>query len=144
MSDSIPFFANYLKTMIETNKGTLGVVDVYYGDQNKIPRTPTTCVDTGEKQRQLNGAPRRTENNITIYVVVYHYKVGSSEENQLGADNLAEAHETLIHADPQMGSNAIHSLVTSIEAGFAQRGRDTYRASRLTVEIRSQSQLPAP
>lgn len=69
MSDSLYDMGKYLQQLIEGAKGGLNISDVYYGDQEKIPRVPTACVDTGSKQRELNGAPRRTMVDMESYVL---------------------------------------------------------------------------
>jgi hypothetical protein len=135
--------ADFLEALLETNKGALGLQDVFYGDQNRIPRTPTACVDPGEKRRQLNGAPRRTQLDIVIYILVYHNAVTNVEVLAKTNDKLSEDIETVIHVDAQMGGLLIDSMVTNIEFGYASRGKTLYRVSRLTVEGRSQAQLPS-
>lgn len=143
MSTSLPEYVQYGVDLVTGQKVPLRISDVYYGDQTKIPRTPTVCVDAGGKRRELNGAPRRTLVVIEFYVFVYHYKVGSTSTNQKEADQLAEQLETLFHADAQMGGLAIDSLVTSIDSGYAERSRELFRSSRLTIEARQQEQLPS-
>lgn len=140
-STSIPEYTDYLVTLLEG--GSLGLTDVYYGDQTNIPRTPSACVDSGEKGRELNGAPRRMMVTLEVYILIYHFKVDSAESNQRNADLLAEATEDLVHQDAKMGDRAIHSFVKRVESGYAVRGRDTFRASRMTVEIMQQEQLPS-
>jgi hypothetical protein len=135
--------ADFLEALLETNKGALGLQDVFYGDQNRIPRTPTACVDPGEKRRQLNGAPRRTQLDIVIYILVYHNAVTNVEVLAKTNDKLSEDIENVIHLDAQMGGLLIDSMVTNIEFGYASRGKTLYRVSRLTVEGRSQAQLPS-
>lgn len=134
--------ADYLKTLIETNRTSLGLADVYYGDQNNIPRTPSACVDPGGKDRGLNGAPRRTLVTLTNYVLIYHNKMTSTEIIRREDDQRAEAIEKLIHQDSQMGGLVIDSMVTGIESGYLMRERTMFRASRLTIEAHVQEMLP--
>jgi hypothetical protein len=121
----------------------LGLAQVYFGDQQNIPLTPVACVDPGGKSRALDGAPRRTLTVMTNYVLVYHYEVKSLQDVREDAERLAEAVETLIHADPYMTDSVVHSLVTSVESGYLSRRNSLYRASRLTVEATVQAQLPS-
>jgi hypothetical protein len=132
----------YLQNLIESNKASLGVQDVYYGDQANIPRTPTVCMEPGEKTRSPNGVPRRTLVTITNYLIVYHSEVASMQTVRLEDDQLAEAIETLVHTDATMGGLVIDSLVASVESGYLQRARAMFRASRLTVSATVQEQLP--
>lgn len=134
----------YLQELIEANKTGLALGDkVYYGDQEKIPFTPTVCVEAGDKRRELNGAPRRVMTPMISYILVYASKVGETGENRLTADRLSEQIETLIHANRTLDGRVIHSLVTAIEFGYLMRGNSLFRTSRLTVEGRQQVQLPS-
>lgn len=128
-------------------KTALQIQDVYYGDQERLPRTPAVCVEPGEKVRELNGAPRRTLITFTNYIIVYHNPVKNATVIREEDDQRAEAIERFIHADPYFADGSgndqvIDSLVTSIESGYQMRANTLFRASRLTVEARNQEQLP--
>jgi hypothetical protein len=142
MSDSLVTFGQYIYDMLVQNQTPLGLEAVFYGDQIKIPVTPTACVDTGTKARAYDGVPRRTMNQVTGYVIVYHSLVQDIQKTRKEVDQLAEAIETLIHADSTFAGNFIDTLVTQIESGYMNRSQVQYRSSRLTVTGRSQSQLP--
>lgn len=143
-SSSLVDMGNYLITLMQANVATFNctVDDIYYGDQSSFPRTPSFCMDPGTKQRELNGAPRRTLVTLTNYVIIYHNPVTSMQTVREQDDQMAEALEALIHADAQMGGLVIDSLVTSIESGYLMRGKSMYRASRLTVQATQQDMLP--
>lgn len=143
LTNELKPFAEFLETLLVNNQGSLGLADIYYGDQNRIPRTPTACVDPGEKRRDLNGIPRRTDIRLTVYILLYHNPINAIETITRQSDALAEDIETLIHMDAQMGGLVIDSMVTTIEFGYQTRGNNLYRVSRLTVEGRSQVQLPS-
>jgi hypothetical protein len=150
LTDSLKVFSEYLESLLNTNGGPLGLATqpdgtpaVYYGDQSRIPVTPTACVDPGEKRQTLNGAPRRVEINFTTYILLYHNPVKGVETLTKESDAIAEAIEDVIHTDAQMGGIVVHSLVSVIEYGYQTRGNTLYRVSRLTVEGRSQVQLPS-
>lgn len=133
---------NYLVQLMKDNQVDLTLADVFYGDQSNIPRTPTACMDPGGKNRELNGAPRRSLVTITNYIIVYHNKMQGTEKIRLEDDQRAEAIEALIHTDSTMGGLVIDSMVTGIESGYLMRERTMFRASRLTVEARVQEMLP--
>jgi hypothetical protein len=145
-TDSFYVFAKALQAIAEANKDELGIVDIWYGDQKQIPRTPTLCVVADGKTREIEGAPRRSRNTLKCYLVLYHSKIQDVQRNSEEVDQLAEALETKVHADPTMGGLVIHSLVTSIDAGEITRLVNTtttmFRASRLTVEGLSKTLLP--
>lgn len=143
LTNNIVPFAEFLDTLLETNKVALGLAAVFYGDQNRIPVTPTACVDPGEKRRELNGAPRRTSIVLTAYILIYHNPVKNVETIARESDAISEAVEAKIHESAQMGGIVIDSLVTVVEYGYQNKNNTLYRVSRLTVEGRSQAQLPS-
>jgi hypothetical protein len=144
LTDSLVTVSKYIETMLSSNAVALNLEDVFYGDQQRIPRTPAACVESGEKRRALKGAPRMTLVDITTYVIVYHYKLKSVQEIREDNDLLAEAIETLVHSDCKLGGYVIDSMVTSVESGYQMKGNSLFRASRLTIEARSQVLLPLP
>jgi hypothetical protein len=144
LTDSLVTVSKYIETMLSSNAVALNLEDVFYGDQQRIPRTPAACVESGEKRRTLKGAPRMTLVDITTYIIVYHYKLKSVQEIREDNDLLAEAIETLVHSDCKLGGYVIDSMVTSVESGYQMKGNSLFRASRLTIEARSQVLLPLP
>lgn len=143
LTNNLKPVAEFLETLLETNKVALGLADVWYGDQNRIPRTPAACIDPGEKRRTLNGAPRRTQVDMIVYILVYHNPVTSVETIAKTTDGLTESIEEKIHLDATMGGLLIDSMVSTVEYGYQTRNNTLYRVSRLTVEGRSQVQLPS-
>jgi hypothetical protein len=142
-NDSYVDMAKFLEALLVTNRVSLGLSAVFFGDQANVPSTPTACVDPGGKSRTLNGAPRRTLVTLTNYVIIYHYEVKSLQQVREDADRLAETVETLIHSDSFMGDSVLDSLVIAVESGYLSRRNSLYRASRLTVEATVQAQLPS-
>lgn len=139
--------AKDIQARLEGQKVAFGLTDVFYGDQDKIPRTPAICVEPGDKTRNLNGLPRRTEVNMTVYLILYHYQLESIQVVREDNDTLAEQIEDFLHQDPQLRDNlgnatVIDSLVTRIESGYQQKRNSLFRASRMSFEARSQDQLP--
>lgn len=142
LTDSIVVVTDYIYNKLVAAKTALAVADVWYGDQVDIPRTPALCVEPGPKNRVLHGVPRRSEVNFSTYILVYHGEIRSVETNRRECDLLAEAVELLIHQDPRLGDNVIHSMATSVDPGYANRAAGLYRVSRIVVESLSQVQLP--
>lgn len=141
---SIVEMVKYLETLLSNNATELGIEAVYYGDQNKLPVTPAVCVESGNKQRELAGAPRVTKVTLTCYVIIYFDKVVNNSDNAEAADTLAESIEALIHKDSAMGDRVIDSLVVTLESGYQKKLDTLYRASRLTVEAHVKVILPSP
>lgn len=141
-TDSLVTYTQYLCDKISANMNPLGIQSVFYGDQAKIPNTPTVCLETDTKSRAIDGTSRRTLNTLTAYVIIYHSKVQDIQVTRKEVDLLAEAIESLIHEDPRLGGLVIHSLVTTIQSAYATKTGSVYRAARLTVQAISQSLLP--
>lgn len=145
--DSYTALAQDVKTRLEDNASALGLKAVYYGDQERIPYTPTAAIEPGGKERRLNGMPRRTEVSLTCYIIVYHYSLASTQDIRLENDTLAEDIETFLHEDCQLKDTngemtVIDSMVPNIESGIMVKRNTLFRASRITFEARSQVQLP--
>lgn len=128
-------------TLVTTTGVYAGADDVYYGDQDKFPRTPSICIDPGNRQRILQGASFRTDNNFTIYILVYHAKVQDNQATRMEAQQLSEQIETLLHLDPQLGGLVIHSFCTLNESGYVYRQNTMYRTNRITFEPYSKTRL---
>lgn len=145
--DSYMTLAQITHDLLEDNKVALGLQAVYFGDQDRIPVTPTACVEPGGKRRVLNGMPRRTEVNLTCYVLLYHYRLASPEDILKDLETQAELVESFLHMDAQLKDNlnsprVIHSMVTDIDTGYSTKRNSLFRASRLTFEATSQVLLP--
>lgn len=147
LHDSYVQLAKDVQLRMEANMVTLGLQDVFYGDQSRIPRTPAVCIEPGGKERVLNGMPRRTDVTLTVYLLVYHYQLTGPEAVRENNDNLAEDIEAVLHLDAQFrdvggAPTVVDSMVRNIESGVQAKTNSLFRASRLTFEARSQIQLP--
>jgi hypothetical protein len=131
--------ADYWHTKFEANKVSLGLADVFYGDQKQIPRTPALCIEPDGKKRDLSGAPRRTENTFGIYFLLYVSTVASVETNARDALVLGETIETFLHQDPTCHTApaqplVVHGYCVEVEPGYRTRGDTLYRACRIKYE----------
>lgn len=142
LTDSINEVTQYVKQKLEDHKDTLGLEDVFLGDQDRIPRTPAACVEPGNKTRELAGAPRRTAVFMEVYTLLYHTDVRDVQENVKAANKLAEDAEALLHQDSDLGGLAIHCYVTEMQPGYVSRGRVLMRATRITLQVQSKVMLP--
>lgn len=133
----------FIYNLLDRNSVDLGLSEIMYGDQVKIPTTPAACVETGSKTQEYNGAPRRVQVTMEVFVILYLARVGDKQENRMDVEDLAEQVETLIHQDSSLGGLVIYSLVNSIVYGYDVRGGDMIRAARLSVTGASQGQLPS-
>jgi hypothetical protein len=136
-------FNQYVMGVLTANKTTLGLFDVFYGDQNLLPGSPVVCVEPDTKATELKNATRGVDVYFRTYVLVYVSFVASPEDNRKAADQLAEAIETLLNADAQCGGLVIHSMVEELTSGYATKSGTIVRASRILFTGRSVSRLPS-
>lgn len=143
-TDSLFVVTDYLFTLMTSNKNTFTphVQDVFYGDEQRIPRTPAITVAASQKVRELEGAPRRVRNVLDVFVNVFFSDVRAVELNHRAADQLSEQVEAVIHADITFGGIVINSMVVLNEAGFLNRRESTFRGNRLIVQVMTKTSLP--
>jgi hypothetical protein len=139
--------STYFVDILNERKSNYDLYDVFYGDQDRIPNTPSVCVEPGTKERQVQRIPKGTDITITIYLIVYHYQIATTEEIRSNVDVIAEMIESDIHTDPYLrgfGSTdmCISSLVTRIESGYRRKNNSLFRSSILTIEVQTREQLP--
>lgn len=142
LATTIPEVAEYLFDKLETNKEALGIQQVFYGDQNRLPVTPAACIEPGSKKNTLKSAFRVVSIDFEVYILLYHSSVTSPQDNRRAADAMAEAVEVLIHADKDLGGLVIHCMIDEVASGYVSKGSTLMRASRLTFSALSQNQLP--
>jgi hypothetical protein len=144
LATKISDFANKMVTLLEANAATLGIADggVFYGDQLRVPVSPTVCVEPSSKTPTLYGAGRMTEVKIVLYLLVYHSDIRSISDNRRDADLLAEAICNLVNADGTFGGMCIHCYVNDVTSGFSTKTNTTMRATRITWEATTQERLP--
>lgn len=150
-SANIVVIAEALMTRIQLGMSTPGTftvvpVDLFFGDQNKVPHSPTVCVEPGEKNRTIQGAPDMTLNEFEIYILVYANSVTELQDQRRVCDQLAYELEKWIHGDLQLlagGSDPhlIHGFVRSNESGYTYRNNTLYRSARLTYYGKNKTSL---
>src|SRR5882762_6254855 len=141
-TDSLETFVATVQALIAAAQTDLGIQDVWYGEQRKIPRMPAVEIIPGEKTRNDAGAPRRVENLFEIFVMIQAGQVQDAQLNLHLAGQLAESVEAVIHADPTLGGVCINCMVVRTEFGTTMRSTTELRAARLTVQAKSRTLLP--
>lgn len=149
ITDSVDTIAQYVIDKLKVNSSVLksanGIAvdsaDIYYGDQEKFPRTPSICVDPGNLKRDLQGVSYRTDNSFVLYIIIYHAKIQDNQLTRKEVQQISEAVETLLHQDPQLGGYVIHSYCTLNESGYVYRQNTMYRTNRITFEPYSKTRL---
>ncbi len=157
-STSLAVVSQYLVDLIQANRTTIGlptttgVVNVFYGDQDTFTTTPMVCVEPDNKKRTLDRARRMTTIDFSIGILVYHSVITDPQANRKQADIMAEAIETLIHANPAFGFPygtstsplVTHSFVEQIESGYVRKAGSTVRSSRLYVTAQNSRDILPP
>lgn len=124
-----------------TNKLTLGLADVWYGDQELNPRTPSVSVESGTYNRELQGAQNATVNHFIVESTLYVARIGDNQANLKASEQLAEAMMDLIHQDLNLGGLVYYGFVTTITPGVVRKGNSLMRATRITWEGDSKTRL---
>jgi hypothetical protein len=144
ITDSAVVLVDYVSGLLTTAAPSLGIKNVWIGDRQKFPAFPCITVEADTKQRELNGAPRKTLVTFGVVVIVFHGAARDLQDNYMDTMTLAEQIEGIIHADMRLGENVIDSMVSRVEYAYATRGGALLRATRLTVNCTSQKMLPYP
>jgi hypothetical protein len=118
-----------------------GVPLIFYGDQEKFPATPCICVDPVTRTRDLQGVSFRTDNNFTVYVLVYHGRVQDNQLTRKQAQQIAEAVETLLNNDSQLGGLTINAWCSNNESGYVFRQGTMWRTNRVTFSGYTKTRL---
>lgn len=119
-TDRDEVIAEAIYNLILANKDTFELDDVFYGNQNMIPRASAAVVMASGKRRVLAGvsAPGgRTENSMMVSVSLNWSKVGDEATERRAVDDRAYEIEKLLHADTTLGGIIIHGYVADVERG---------------------------
>jgi hypothetical protein len=110
---------------------SLGLADVYYGEQAAIPDVPAATVEMGSKERAYNQTGLQTNLLVNIAVVIYHGQVADVQTTKKELDQYVQAVEDKLHEDNTLGGLVISGIVVSVEPGVAVVGRSQFYAHRL-------------
>lgn len=125
--------------------GLLGQEDwgVYYGDQQKLPKRITACIEPNTKVTDLTGATRMVDRRYEVFVILYFTAVQSGQLNRREVDTISEEIETHLNVDPRLGGEVIHSYVTELASGYSTKDGALVKSSRLTFTAISKDRLPS-
>ena len=128
---SLLVVADYVLDLLQ-NDGTLDLQDVWYGDQELIPRVPCVTIEPTSVESNLAGIPFMLENQLSISIMVYYGGIRDTQISKRDAIAYAQNVISALHADKTMGGNVIHSFCTGVEHGVAAKNSTLIFASRLT------------
>jgi hypothetical protein len=141
-TDRLDVVTDAVLDAITAQKVPLALADIWFGEQNKIPRTPAVCVIGDGKSREPAGAPRAVMNTFHVRIDVYVMKVQDVQVSDMEVLTLADNLETVLHADLTFDGLVFGSLVVSNEQGVFNKAGTNYRSARLSLELKSKTQLP--
>lgn len=130
---------------------TLGLAagDVFYGNQDKIHRTPTVIIQAGETQSPLAGASNMVQRQHSCELIVFHARYDDNGTTELEAQQFAAVVADYLDANLQLKDSAgnnpivIHGWVVRNSPGFLRVGDNKYRAVRLEWNGISKTRLGA-
>jgi hypothetical protein len=132
-----------------TGLNTLGIVDLFYGDQDKLIQTPTVIIEAGDTSSPLDGLPNMVRRQHACDVIIFHAAYDSNQSTKLQAEEYAAAIADFLDGnlqltDPQGNDPlVIHGWVALNSPGYLKVGDNKYRASRLTWQGISKTRLGA-
>lgn len=138
MSSDLSVLTQTIVDLLEDQKESLKLHDVFYGDQQLIPFVPAATVEANNKVRSYNQTGLHTNVDISIFITVYHGKVQDRQITQKEIDERVQAVEAALHQNTKLTTTAnpdgyvINGLVSAVESGVAQKGRELFLAHRLT------------
>ena len=113
---------------------SLGLKEVYYGDQTGIPFVPSATVELADTAREYNQTGLFTNLIVQLQIVVYHGLLADVQKIKKELDQFIQKVEDKLHKDNTLGGEVITGLVTSVEPGVAVVGRAQFYAHRITWE----------
>jgi hypothetical protein len=138
LTDSTLVIANRFFDILDANKASLGIQDVWFGDQQLVPRVPALCVEPGTKRRVLQGVPDLTLNEIDTHFLLYHSPVADSQTSRRAAIAFAEAVETFLHENHLRLHAAngdqltIHGFMAEMDPAYSFRPGTLHHAAVMT------------
>lgn len=151
LSDSSLVIAERWFQILTINKAALGLEDVWFGDQQMVPRTPTLCVEPGLKRRTLFAAQNRTENEIDTYFLIYHSPISEMQDARRETMRVAEAVEHFLHLNHLrlFAANGttqltVHGYCTDMDPGYSRKQNTTYNAVQMTWRNLTKTWLMQP
>lgn len=140
---SLDAVADGLIALIEPQKAALGLTDVWYGEHNTIPRTPSLTVDPRTKTRALRETGHTVINTFEVVLTLFHSRLSSGQVMMSEVLSLAEQVEKVIHSDRKLGGLIVHGYVGRISTGFTTRNKVILKAAEIQWSGFSKTRLDA-
>jgi hypothetical protein len=133
-TDRLSIVADAMQAKLQ-GEPTLNLKDVFWGDQELIPRFPAATVEPIQMERTMDGVPLMTVNNHSLYIYIYHCHVLLPQMTDRECIQHAEEIIAFLHKDTQMSDTVIQGWVKKYEPGQAVRNNnELLKATRITWE----------
>lgn len=130
-TNSLDEVAQALVDVIKASAGPLGLKDVWYGEEDLVPKTPAVSVVPDRKRRDIIETGYMARNDFEVVITLFHSRLASPTLVRRETIQLAEQLEDVIHADRTLGGLLVHSYVTELTPGFVRRGNVVMKATQL-------------
>lgn len=143
-TDKSSVVATAILNLLLANKDSLGLDQVYYGDQLNIPNAKCAAVRVGRKTREragVAGPGGRMMNIMPVVINVYNSTVTDEANGRLVVDQIAEAIEDLLHLDITLGGITLDGYVSEFDPDPVFRLGSMFKVVQLTYLARSKTNL---
>lgn len=144
LTDKATVVAKAIEELLLANKDSLGLDQVYYGDQLNFPNAKCAAVRVGRKTREragVAGPGGRMMNYMPVIINVYNSTVTDEANGRYVVDQLAEAIEDLLHQDITLGGVTLDGFVSESDPDPIFRQGSMFRTVQLTYLARSKTNL---
>jgi hypothetical protein len=119
----------------------LGIAAVYYGDQMRVPQSPTLCIEPATINRLVNNTGCAAENEFALNVILYDARLGDVENIQYTLDQLVETVADEINELGTLDDKVIFIHALAIEYGYLIKSNRLLRANRIIVTAKTKTEL---
>lgn len=140
LTADISVLSTYIHGLVEDEKASLSLEDVWYGDQQLIPRTPAVTIEPGRVDTTLNNTGMQATHEFEVELLVYHSELLEVNTTRLECIQLGESIRDLLNSDKQMDGHVVHGHVSRFEPGYATR-QVLLQAVRLTWNGMSKTRI---
>lgn len=139
LSDSTLEVAERFFEILDLSKAELGVQDVWFGDQQLVPRVPALCVEPGTERRQIQGVPDMTLMQIETGLYLYHSKVDRTQQlarrecNTFAQriKNFLHVNHLRLYSEDGLRQLTIHGFCTELDPGYSYRQGSLFNAVQM-------------
>lgn len=118
------------------NQSDVAFQQVYYGDEDRIPFTPSASVSV-MLDSELQGNTYRMIHTFTGVIVIYHAELQNEELARSECNKQAELIKGHVHTNT-LGGIVVQSWVTKLEPGYSARSEKTVlKSTEITWLARS-------